>query len=257
MKQLLTKLSQLLRAIRYQRNWIDQIRYLGGIFPPPVFEMKLRCGYMIEAEYADRVACNEVWLDRAYALPLPAKNFKNIIDVGGHVGSATIYFAHIAPQARIFAYEPSPRNFRFLEKNIRINSLQDRVYCYPLAVNGAAGEKTFYITDATGGNSFFEYEKGRPIKVKTTTLPLILSENHIEFCDLLKLDCEGAEWEILFSASENFFSRVGNIILEYHAFAAPKNYDNWDLRRLLEKNNFKVISPRKYLLFATKSPVAK
>ena len=50
----------------------------------------------------------------------------------------------------------------------------------------------------------------------STTLEQIYSDGEIEQCDLLKIDCEGAEYEILFGASSELLDRTRRMALEYH-----------------------------------------
>ncbi len=44
----------------------------------------------------------------------------------------------------------------------------------------------------------------------------IFSENKIERCHFLKIDCEGAEHEIIATTSHAVFQRIDRIVLEYH-----------------------------------------
>ena len=61
------------------------------------------------------------------------------------------------------------------------------------------------------------YKKGsETIAVPSTTLNDIFLDNKIEHCDFLKIDCEGAEYEILFSAPKELFSKIEKIVMECH-----------------------------------------
>ena len=55
------------------------------------------------------------------------------------------------------------------------------------------------------------------VDVLCTTLDDIFFENNVECCDLLKMDCEGAEYEIILSASMETLKKISQIIMEYHA----------------------------------------
>lgn len=247
----MTKFGELTKAVRVQKNWPDQILRVAGISRHNEFEMRLRCGYVIRAEDRDRGTCNEVWIEEMYALPVPMRGWKSIVEIGGHVGSTTLYFAHKAPDARIAVFEPSPRNFAILRKNVEDNRLAGRVTPFQMAVSGEKGEKTFHLMGTTGGNSLFAYgDGGTTITVRTTTLQDVFVEQGIERCDLLKLDCEGAEYEILYGASDELLSRIGNIVLEYHHFSDDPRSNETSLRAFLEGKGFTVRDHAKHMLFA-------
>ena len=69
---------------------------------------------------------------------------------------------------------------------------------------------TLYNRDVLGS----EFRRGS--EVAAFTLEEIFDREKIESCDLLKLDCEGAEYEILLNAPANVLRRVSRISLEYH-----------------------------------------
>ena len=56
--------------------------------------------------------------------------------------------------------------------------------------------------------------------------------------DLLKVDCEGSEYNILYSLGKNDFKKIKYIVLEYHEFDAKKLHKGRDLSDFLRKNNF-------------------
>ena len=250
-RTLATKIGELANAVRVQKNWMSQILHIAGLRRPERFEMRLRCGYVLRAEDCDRSTCNEVWIEDMYALPVPMRGWKTIVEIGGHVGSTTLYFAHKAPDARIVVFEPSPRNFGFLRKNVEDNGLAGRVTPFQMAVSDEKGEKTFHLMGTTGGNSLFEYgDGGTSITVRTTTLGDVFAEQGIERCDLLKLDCEGAEYGILYGASDELLSRVSNIVLEYHRFSDDPRSNEASLRAFLEGKGYTVRDHAKHMLFA-------
>jgi len=60
----------------------------------------------------------------------------------------------------------------------------------------------------------------------------------LEYCDLLKLDCEGAEYPILMNAPQTVLRRIHRIIMEYHDRAGC--YTHTDLETFLIANGFRV-----------------
>ena len=138
-----------------------------------------------------------------------------VIDIGAHIGSFSIFAARDAQGGKVYSFEPDPANFAQLTKNINANR----------AVNVTASQRAVY---ATSGEAYLSqnilnsaerslYQKGgKRVRVPTTTLLDIFSEYNIATCNLLKLDCEGAEYDILFGAPRELFGRIEKIVMECH-----------------------------------------
>ncbi len=158
-----------------------------------------------------------------------------VIDVGGHIGSFSILSA--LRGARVVALEPVPYNFEMLNENVRLNGLQERVKAINAAVWSSTGEQTLGVADDSTGGSGFWYKKPTvpQIDVHTVRLSELMSAERIESCDLLKLDCEGAEYEILNSLEPETWSRIRAMVMEYHMFAG---YTLEQLDKLLRQHGY-------------------
>lgn len=207
----------------------------------------------------DRCICNEEWLDRCYEPNDAGIRFnwnasRVIIDIGGHIGGFTLYAAAKAPDARIIAFEPEPTNAAILRENITNNHLESRVTVVENAVAAQAGTLTLHRTfsaTGSGGHSLYDYAgEGDDVAVTVTTLPDIFTAHGIERIDFLKIDCEGAEYDMLYQLPDDFFARIGFIALEYHHFSADPRHNGPALTEYLRTKGFTVMSPAKSLLFA-------
>jgi uncharacterized protein (UPF0335 family) len=87
-------------------------------------------------------------------------------------------------------------------------------------------------------------ETGESIEIKCTTLGKIIEKNRIGRVDLLKLDCEGAEYEILFGMRKNMLSRIERIVMEHHDIG---RFSAKDMERFLQKNGYDVTTSGSYL----------
>jgi FkbM family methyltransferase len=80
-----------------------------------------------------------------------------------------------------------------------MNKLQNTIEIRNKAVGGREGEEKFRFTRSTPGSSSMVIpDQNRPsiyYQVKTTTLNQIMNE--VGYVDLFKMDCEGAEYQIL------------------------------------------------------------
>jgi FkbM family methyltransferase len=141
-----------------------------------------------------------------------------ILDIGAHVGVVSIYLAKKWPQTKIYAFEPMPENFAHLQANLAANQVTN-VSAYPLAIsgNGRILRIGGNLAENSGGASAFSAGPGKNAThtVRSITLTQIFTQLDIARCKLLKIDCEGAEYEAL-TASEALLDRVDYLVGEFH-----------------------------------------
>lgn len=194
---------------------------------------------------ADLSVFEEVFKDGDYKiLDEKIKNAKNlIIDVGAHIGCFAVYAAVSNPKVKILAFEPDERNFKFLKENLKLNRIKN-VEAKNLAVSSKEEVRTLNLSKDSHNHSFFDLEsKAFEKKVQTTTLSKILNKNQIT--DLIKMDCEGAEFEILQNLQPEDFLKIKSIYIEYHEYSSDLNKNS--IRSTLEKNGFRTsLSPSRY-----------
>ena len=185
-------------------------------------EIPLRGGLIALVPGVLMSAFDEVFLREVYAQALspPLRSVPVAVDVGAHVGLFATWAARQARDARVFSFEAHPVNFKLLTENISQNRL-DRVTAYHQAVSGSGGTARLYEhEEGYGGNSLYKehvkQEREKYLDVPSTTLDDIVRDHGIQKIDLLKLDCEGAEYEILYKASPDTLRKVRRIGLEYH-----------------------------------------
>jgi FkbM family methyltransferase len=153
-----------------------------------------------------------------------------VIDIGSHKG----FFAKLCMDKgckQIHCFEPEPENFNQLVEN-----LKDYKYfqAYNLAVSDRSGKRILHrvLGHNTGLHSF--YSEGPGIESNTVSLDDIL--DHIKKVSLLKIDAEGAEYEIIMNSKK--LNKIKNIVGEYHDNYTDKK--SKDLFEFLEKNNFTI-----------------
>ncbi|MBD2310989.1 FkbM family methyltransferase [Desertifilum sp. FACHB-1129] len=140
------------------------------------------------------------------------KYLENIVDIGANIGVFTLYASLLFPKAKIAAYEPFLPTFENLKKNLEV---QGNVAIYPYAVGDSNREvelnyqgdaSACYVSDSSSINSI-EHQK---------TCMKSFDEIANQFnspIGLLKLDCEGSEYEIMRCAS---FETVRYVVGELH-----------------------------------------
>lgn len=144
-----------------------------------------------------------------------------ILDIGGGIGDFSIYAAKLHPKTTIYAYEPTPESFKLLEENLQINDIHN-VVPYNKAIWSKDGK---LILDTSVGEPIQYQSKqienrskvnSSAIDIESISLENALNSTGLAICNLLKIDCEGAEYEILFNTPDETLERVERIVMEYH-----------------------------------------
>ncbi len=143
-----------------------------------------------------------------------------VIDIGAYIGLFSMLLAKKHPNIMIYAFEPVSINFRNLVRGIEANGIRN-VRAFQLAVTADGRElEMLYSHSFTGGSTTLEIQKENISsahlveKVASRTLDQIFTEFGIDRCKLLKIDCEGSEYEILYSTRN--LSRISHIRGEFH-----------------------------------------
>ena len=146
-----------------------------------------------------------------------------VFDVGANIGSFTVVAARMVGEAgRVFAFEPNPIAFARLEENVALNRLGN-VRCFPHAIGGRAGSFEFFSHERANFSSLFEGVDRRGVDgmtaatVAVRTLDEVVAELGLDAIDLLKLDCEGAEYEIFDHLVPATAAAIRQLAMETHA----------------------------------------
>ena len=178
----------------------------------------------------------ETCLDREYErLSGPVQAGWHVIDIGAGLGDFTIDAARRSDL--VLAYEPFPESFDLLKQNLAVNKIEN-VLPMAEAISGQAGAVKLEMSGAAVQHKTTSVRGERKtISVPAITLDEALSRLNGFRCDLLKMDCEGAEYDILMMADESCWQRIGQIVLEYHDGVSEHSHQ--DLIDLFEKRGFK------------------
>jgi len=127
----------------------------------------------------------------------------HFLDIGANQGFYTLYMASKIPNARIMAFEPDPRNYDKLNKNIRINRFNN-IKVSPCALSDNGDPKTLFLSTHRnwGGSSMvvsqLQWQKKEvAIKVPCMTLLDVLKVNDVKKVSCAKMDIEGYEYVLL------------------------------------------------------------
>jgi FkbM family methyltransferase len=204
-------------AARKIRNWPRfMFNYAWGVVPASPYAFRNRARVQI-GRGVDHVPLIEIFLREEYGT-IPAGAV--ILDIGANIGAFSIFAATSARGVRIYAYEPTAGFFRLMRDNIRLNGLDEVVTCFNLAVGATPGERDLVLESSTFSFPTLvdPQHKGDTgtVRVQCTSLAEILDSNALERVDLMKMDCEGAEYEVLYGTPQRYLERILEIRMEYH-----------------------------------------
>ena len=202
--------------------------------------------YLHDFSKDESTTIKEVFEDLVYApewFQLDGEKIKTVVDVGALIGSFSLWIHEKIPKAKIFAYEPDPESYNYLLKNIKQAKAEKQIQANNFAVWEREEKLSLHRFENTFGSNSVIF-KNRPfvgkyqetIKVDATSLKNIISK--VKKIDLLKLDCEGSEYNILYSLDKKELKKIKYIVLEYHEFDNEKIHTGNALSNFLRKNNF-------------------
>jgi len=200
------------------------------VFKNLIITLKFKDGMRIKIyDFMSFYIYNEIFIDKCYDIELENEN-PIIFDVGANTGFFALRMKQLYPNSKVYCFEPYPPCINQLNETIKMNALSD-VKVLPIAVSDKSGKSKLFIhpTNIGGHSIFSENVSENFVEIEMMTLDEALNVNSINNkCDLLKLDCEGAEFPIIKSLNLNLSKKFGHIIYE-------PTYDSYDINEL---NNY-------------------
>lgn len=127
-----------------------------------------------------------------------------IFDIGANLGWYSLNFSKLAPNGKVFAFEPLPKTYVKCQRNLELNESQN-IDLHNIALSDKEGEVKFFYNEKSSGSSsmknLLELEDTIEIKCKLSTLDSFL-DLHGGAIDFIKCDVEGAEL-LVFQGARN------------------------------------------------------
>lgn len=142
-----------------------------------------------------------------------------VLDIGGHVGTFACRLAQLHPQARIHSFEPSATTAAFLRRNAAANGFADRIEVTQKALAGQTGTAIFDDNEGgsgTNGLAGAGHAVGSGgVTVETVAFDEVVAATPAPV-DVVKMDCEGGEYDLVGASSDASWASVARLVLEYH-----------------------------------------
>jgi FkbM family methyltransferase len=216
-----------LQTPRTFRNWPQVMRDMAlgrrGRGPAKL-TFQTRSGLRIETPNVPgaRVPVYEIFAEDCYRLewllgPLLDRPIQ-VVDIGGHVGTFACRLTQLHPKAAVLSCEPSAATAECLRRNAELNGVSDRVTVFERAVAATTGRAIFH--DNGGGSGLnglaaAGHASGPATEVLTMAFDEVVAAAPAPV-DVIKIDCEGAEYDLVLGSSPASWESVQRVVIEFH-----------------------------------------
>lgn len=219
---------RLLQTPRTFTNWAPILKDMAlgrGGRGPDSLTFRTRSGMRIDTPNRPgaRVPVYEIFAEDCYRLewllgPLRRRPIQ-VVDIGGHVGTFSCRLAQLHPDAAIMTFEPSPTTASYLRRNVEQNGVADRVTVFERALSSTSGPAVFDDNGAGSGlnglMSAGHSGTGVATEVQTMSFDDVVKAAPAPV-DLVKIDCEGGEFDLVLGSDPASWESVQRVVIEWH-----------------------------------------
>ena len=244
-RRIIRRLQYLPLAAQKIRNWPAFLyHYALGLKPRKPYRFRNGAQLMI-GRAIDHVPIIEIFLNEEYGV-VPDNSI--VLDLGANIGAFSIYATTTARNVQVYAYEPFEEFGALLRENVSLNRQTAAIRCFDQAVAGELGKRSLQLAEEgfffpTLVHSTTSRAGRNQIATSCTTLAQIIDGNDLTRIDLVKMDCEGAEYEILYATPASHLKRICELRMEYHNLDSPEHQLD-SLERFLAGHGFVVTHRR-------------
>jgi FkbM family methyltransferase len=209
-----------LLAEKYNPAWLTETPPVCNTIPDPdpvSIATKLTWLAGVTPESAE--IFSEVITNNCYRVTHAHVKNHTVIDVGANQGMFSIWAAELGA-TQVIACEPVHHTQELLRTNVTQSAWSHVIQCVPCAVSGSqTGVITMQVNTDSGKNSLYQAGEGEELVPLTTLAHVITAAREHDI--FLKLDCEGAEYDILLDTPDPVFDRIRHVAIEIHGDTHP------------------------------------
>ncbi len=247
MKKIAKMISQFLDIVMNMKLFRSVGRLISRLNPKHDVLVELQ-GYKMYANSLDRIIALLLWKFFAlegYEFKVMDEILKSgmtVLDVGANIGYHTCRISRIVGEdAKVYAFEPDPGNFRLLVKNIEANGCRN-VEMIQKAVSDTAGFiKLFFCEEHRGDHRIYDSgDHRKTVEIEAVRLDDLFAEE--QKIDVIKIDTQGAEYLVL-KGMRKIIEKNQDIILisEFTAdFISKCGFDPQEYLQELQNLGFKL-----------------
>ncbi len=137
---------------------------------------------------------------------------KTVVDIGANIGDSSVFFA-LKGASRVIAFEPSYANFLTLQENIHLNVLDTKIL--PLHNGVSAKDRIIKLPVSISGGiiNALNDQSTEGINIEMISIEKVIKQYNPQ---VIKIDCEGCEYEIFEDLSADLLQKIESITGEYH-----------------------------------------
>jgi FkbM family methyltransferase len=177
--------------------------------------------FALRPSYADFYIFNEVIIEDGYKLSSLPRPLGTVVDLGTNIG---LFSLKVAPAAeRVIGVEPVRENFQLAQRLLDSAGLAHKVTLRKAAMAGKSGvsARIYASNQNDGGHSVFRKHASQWGGVRYEDVPAIslsdlFAQEGIRHCSLLKVDVEGAEFDIIANTPLELLASIDRILMEVH-----------------------------------------
>lgn len=162
---------------------------------------------------------NETWQENVYRIYEDQFSGEGIfVDIGANIGAVSIFVDSFNGnrgydnKIKVYAVEPEPHNLSLLNQNIQNNPVKN-ITIVDKAVWHE--EKMVSISDRGGNSSIVNLENENKSEVLAITMENLFSMYNIKEVDVMKIDIEGAEFDLIINTPAETLAKIKRLVLEF------------------------------------------
>ncbi|WP_411275608.1 FkbM family methyltransferase [Daejeonella sp.] len=192
------------------------VKFFPTLWKRPILLRLKEGGAFYVREFMSLYIYKEIFVDKCYDYPVLTVEEPAIMDIGGNTGLFTLRMKQLYPDATIYSFEPFASNYQQLSKTIEVSKL-NKVTAFPFGIGGTTRTERLYIhKNNVGGHSIMRSETNSDAytEIELVSISEMFQRLNLTKCHLLKMDCEGAEYEIIKKLDHELASKIEKIVFE-------------------------------------------
>jgi FkbM family methyltransferase len=162
---------------------------------------------------------NETWLENVYRIHEGHFSYNGVfVDIGANIGAVSIFVDSFNKnrgfdnKITVYAVEPEPNNLSLLNDNIENNPVEN----ITIVDKAIWHEETMVSISNRGGNSsIINLENESKTDVLAITMETLFAIYDIKEVDVMKIDIEGAEFDLILNTPEETLAKINYLVLEF------------------------------------------